>query len=243
MDILYVPLIVFTLIILLYVTYQDIKYREINVISLLILAVVSVVYLGIFIFKNNSFLWYNYVLQLIITFLFLFIFYLLGKLSNLTYIGEGDLYIILGISFTNIFDIYFSMFIFISALFLNLLIPIGIFLFNLLSKNYPKHSFLKSIYLMFLGYPLKLNKITNFYTPLEKYVLEEGILKYKTTIKPNIEPEKELKLLKSFAKKNNISQIWVSPLVPFAILIFLGYVLVISLYLLDIINYLLSFFI
>lgn len=241
MNFIYIPLIIFTAMILTYLTYQDIKYRAINILSLIILAFVSVVYLGFFIFKNNSFLWYNYLYQIIVSFLFLLIFFILGKVSSYAYIGEGDLYILMGLSFTNIFDIYFVMFIFLFSLGLTLLVPVGIFIYNLFLKNFPKYSFPNSLYLMFLGYPLKLKKINEFYTPLEKYFLKEGKLESKLTLRPNIEPKKELLSIKSVAKKNNIKMLWVSPLIPFAVFIFLSYILIVFLYFIGVIEKLLLF--
>lgn len=243
MNILYLPLVIFTLVILLYITYQDIKYREINIMSLLVLAIVSLIYLGFFIFKSNTSLWWAYFLQIIVTFVFLLIFYGLGKLSYFTYIGEGDLYTIMALSFTNIFNIYFPMFVFFFALLLTLLVPTSIFLFNVFKRNYPKFSFFKALYLMFLGYPLSLNKITKFYTPLEKLTLENNKVVSNIIYAPNIEPEKEILLLKNFAKKNNISKIWVSPLVPFVILILISYILVIFLYIFDLMSVILNQFI
>jgi hypothetical protein len=243
MDYVYLPIIIFTLIILFYVTFQDIKYREINIVSLIVLSIVSLIYLGFFIFKKDVSLWYSYFIQLGVTFVFLLVFYILGKISDFVYIGEGDLYTIMALSFTNVFNMYFPMFVFFFALFLTLLIPIFIFLYNLLMKNFPKYSFFNSIYLMFLGYPLKINKITKFYTPLETFSLEEDKIKSKIIYKPIIEPEKEINLLTKFAKKNNILKIWVSPLIPFIILILLSYILVVFFYTSNFITFIINLFI
>lgn len=243
MDYIYLPIIIFSLFILLYITYQDIKYREINIISLIVLSIVSLIYLGIFIFKNNYFLWFNYFIQIGTTFIFLLVFYILGKISSFTYIGEGDLYTILALSFTNIFNIYFPIFIFFFALILTLFVPLSIFVYNLSLKNFPKYSFFNSFYLMFIGYPLKISKITNFFTPLERYFLIEGKVQSKVVYKPNIEPEKDILKLKNFLKKHNISRVWVSPLIPFIILILLSYILIIVFYFFEIVPFFLKMFI
>ncbi len=243
MDYIYLPVIIFTLIILFYVTFQDIKYREINIVSLIALSIVSLIYLALFIFKKDFSLWYGYFIQLGVTFVFLLIFYILGKISDFIYIGEGDLYTIMALSFTNIFNIYFPMFVFFFALLLTLLIPVFIFFYNLLSKNFPRHSFFDSIYLMFLGYPLKINQITKFYTPLERFYLEKDKVKSKIIYKPIIEPEKEILSLTKFSKNNNILKIWVSPLVPFIILILLSYILVMFFYVSNLITFVFNLFI
>ena len=243
MTITYLPIIIFTLIILLYIAYQDIKYREINIISLIVLAIVSVTYLGLFIFKKDFSLWQAYFVQIGITFVFVLIFYILGKISSFTYIGEGDLYTILALSFTNIYNALFSMFILFFSLILTLLIPIFIFIYNVYFKNYPKYSFFRSTYLMFLGYPLKVNRITSFYTPLENFVLKEDKVISKITYRPNIDPESEIISIKKFAKKYNILRVWVSPLIPFVIMILLGYIFVILLYFFKSIDFLLNLFI
>lgn len=229
---LYIPLVVFSLLVLLFLSYQDIKYREINITALIIFVIISIFYLWIFIFKSNKMLWIDYLFQLVVCFLFLLFIYLLGKISFFTYIGEGDLYTIMALSFTNIFNAFFPLFIFILALFVTLLVPLVLFIYNLFSKNYPfkKYSFFKAVYLMFLGIPLPINKITTFYMPLEKFSKEGDLIKSKIVFKPNIEPEKEIKIIKSFSEKNNISKIWVSPLVPFIFSILLGYIIVLLLF-------------
>ncbi|MDD4049889.1 MAG: A24 family peptidase C-terminal domain-containing protein [Candidatus ainarchaeum sp.] len=243
MDYIYLPIIVFSIVILLYITYQDIKYREINIMSLFFLALFSVIYLALFVFKTDFILWKSYLLQLAVSFIFLLIFYVLGKISYFTYIGEGDLYTIFAISFTNIFDVYFPMFVFFFALILTLLIPICLFFYNLFSRNFPKYSFFKSMYLMFLGVPLALKKINKFYTPLEKFKIENNKLISNIVFMPNIEPEIEIKKIKLIAKTNNISKIWFSPLIPFIILILISYIFLILLYVFNIIPKIISFFI
>jgi hypothetical protein len=243
MDLIYLPIIIFTIIILTYVSFQDIKYREINIMSLVFLSIVSLIYLGFFVFEKEFLLWKNYFIQIGITFLFVLVFYVLGKISYYTYIGEGDLYTILALSFTNIFNLYFPLFIFFFALLLTLFVPFLIFIYNLVFKNYPKYKFFPSIYLMFLGYPLNINKLTKFYSPLEKYYLKNNKLHSSIIYKPNVEPDNEINYLKKISKKNNLKYIWVSPLIPFIILIFISYIFVVFLYFFDYFKYLLALFI
>jgi len=243
MDYIFLPIIIFSIIILLHITYQDIRYREINILSLFILALFSVLYLGFFVFKDSFILWKGYLIQLLVTFVFVFIFYILGKISYFTYIGEGDLYTILALAFTNVFDMYFPMFVFFVALVLTLLIPIGLFVYNLLLRNYPKYSFFKSVYLMFLGIPLSINKVTNFYSPLEKFEIKDDKLVSNIIFMPNIEPDKDIKKIKAIIKDKNILKIWFSPLIPFIILILVSYVLMVLLYVFNVIPDIISIFI
>lgn len=206
-------------------TFQDIKYREINIISLIVLSVVSALYLGFFIFKGNGALWIKYITQIVITFVFLLIFFILGKISKFVYIGEGDLYTIMALSFTNTFGVLYTLGIFLLALLITLLIPITFFIYNLIVGNRPSYRLASSLSLMFLGYPILIKKITDFYTPLEIFKLKGNKLIRKPKFTPNIEPHKELVSLKKIAKLKNIKEIWVSPLVPFIISIVLGYVI------------------
>jgi len=224
---LYIPIIIFTIIILSYMTYQDFKYREINIISLLVLAVFSVIYLWLFIFKSNSFLWNRYLLQLLISFCFVLIFFILGKVSSFVYLGEGDLYTIFAISFTNIFGVSFILFLFLLSLLITLLIPIGIFIYNLINVHRPNYKFFKSLFLMFLGYPLSIEKINDFYTPLEKLEIVDGKLVKNIIFKPNIEPHKELDKIKRVARLEKIKKLWVSPLIPFVISILVAYIILV----------------
>lgn len=243
MDLIYLPIIIFTIIILTYVSFQDIKYREINILSLVFLAIVSLIYLGFFVFEKDFLQWKGYFIQIGITFLFVLVFYILGKISSYTYIGEGDLYTILALSFTNIFNLYFPLLILFFALLLTLFVPFLIFIYNLFFKNYPKYNFFASLYLMFLGYPLNIKKITKFYTPLERYYLKDNKLHSDIIYKPNIDPDVEINNLKKIAKKNEIKSVWVSPLIPFIILIFISYIFIVFIYFFDYFKYLFALFI
>jgi len=228
MNELYIPIIIFTIIILGYMTYQDFKYREINIISLIALALFSVLYLWLFIFKSDVVLWNRYLLQLVISFVFILIFFILGKFSKFVYIGEGDLYTILAISFTNIFSVLFIMFLFLLSLLVTLLIPLSIFVYNLSMRHKPNYGFFNSLFLMFLGYPLKLKSITNFYTPLERFE-ESRNNKYLKVInfRPNTDPAKELSKIKRIANLEKVEKLWVSPLIPFVISILISYIILI----------------
>jgi hypothetical protein len=144
------------------------------------------------------------------------------------YIGEGDLYTILAISFTNIFSVLFIMFLFLLSLLVTLLIPLSIFVYNLSMRHKPNYGFFNSLFLMFLGYPLKLKSITNFYTPLERFE-ESRNNKYLKVInfRPNTDPAKELSKIKRIANLEKVEKLWVSPLIPFVISIHISYIILI----------------
>ncbi|MDD3178317.1 MAG: A24 family peptidase C-terminal domain-containing protein [Candidatus ainarchaeum sp.] len=225
MNLLYLPIIIITILILIIISIQDIKKREINIFYLIFLVIFSIIYLWVFIFKNDLNLWYSYFYQLIIIFVFLLIIFILGKLSKFIYIGEGDLYTLFALSFTNIFTEFYILSIIILSLFITLLIPLFLFIYNLSTFNFPKkHGFFKSIILMFLGININIKKLNNFYYSLEKFSFKNNKLKYIISLKPNISPDKEIKQLKAFSKIHNIKTIWVSPLVPFVVSITLAYI-------------------
>ena len=223
---LYLPIIILTILTLFYVSYQDIKFREINTIPLIVLSIVSIIYVGFFIFGNNLSLWKGYFIQLIIVFVFLLIFLILGKISKFAYIGEGDLYTIMAISFTNIFSSLFILSLFLISLFVTLCLPIILFIYNLVIFSFPKHSFFKAVMLMFLGMKKKLTKITDFYTPLEKIRFVNNRVIREVTIKPNIDSHKLIANIKRLSKRKGVTYLWVSPLVPFIIYILIAYLII-----------------
>lgn len=219
------PLFIVCFLLLVYYVYQDMKYREINIIPLFIMCFLSLIYFFIFVFKTNSFLWIQYSIQIGFSIVFLFIIFIFGKITRLAYVGEGDLLIVLLISFVSGFIFAFSQLVFLLALFLMFLIPLSLLIYNLCKKDFPKYGFFNNFFLMILGTKKKVSKITSFYTPLE--VLE---YKNKKVVKnlqfvPNCSPEEQIKQIKNIAKKENIKEIWVSPLIPFIIPLTVSYVI------------------
>lgn len=226
----YLPIIIFTIIVLVIIAIEDIKHREINISYLFILSIVSLIYLSIFVFKLNGYLWLKYLIQIAITFVFVLILYVLGKVTSFLYIGEGDLYTLLALSFTNIYSVVPIFIIFISSLIFSLSIPIFNFIYNLFSLNFPKYGFFKSLSLMFLGVSMDITKINSInYTPLEKFYIKNNKVINEINLKPNIDSKNEINLLLKNKKKYNISKIWVSPLIPFIIPLFIGYLFTILL--------------
>jgi len=226
-DLIYLPVIVVTLLVLGYISYQDIKSREINIVYLFYIVLFSIIYLGLFVFKTDLVLWKYYVYQIVIVFIFVLVFYLLGKITKFAYIGEGDLYTIFAISFTNIFSSLFVIFVFLIALFFMLGVPIILFIYNFFSGNYPKYPVFKAILLMFIGFPKKITRLNQFYTPLEEINFKNGVMHKEITLIPNFEPHKDIYLLQQTAMHHNIKCVWVSPLIPFILLILFAYVFLI----------------
>jgi hypothetical protein len=109
------------------------------------------------------------------------------------------------------------------------LIPIIQFFYNLFLGNRPNYRFHQNLFLMFLGVPMSINKITDKYTPLEHFSLVKtrgkSEIHKKIVLIPNTEPAQALKDLKQFARKNKIKQIWMSPLHPFIVSIVVVYIL------------------
>jgi hypothetical protein len=220
----FLPLFFLGITCLIYLGYQDIKTREINVLPIYILSgigLISFLYFG----RINGYLHF-YLLQIAITFIFLVVIYFLGKFTVYAYIGEGDLLAIMMISFVSGISILFAPFVFIVSMFLMLILPMFFFSYNLIKGNFPKKSFGESLILMFLGFPKAIKELDYFYTPLEKFQIIEGKIISKTMIKPDCSPDKQIDELKKFSEKYKITKVWVSPLIPFILTIVLGYIIV-----------------
>ena len=143
------------------------------------------------------------------------------------YIGEGDLYTLLALSFTNIFSEFFILSIIIIALLFTLLVPVCLFLYNLFTFNFPKYKGIKGIITMFLGLKIKVNKLNSFYYSLEKFNVKNNNLSITLRFKPNIEPAKEIKEIKKLSKEYGIKKVWASPLIPFIVSITFAYIVMI----------------
>ncbi len=206
---------------LIYLGYQDIKTREINIIPLFVLSAIGFVYFVVIgIIKGFVFM---YLLQLIITFVFVVIIYLLGKLTIYAYIGEGDLLALMAISAVSGVSVLFAPFVFLLAMILMLSLPIALFFFNLLKGNFPKKPIGESMMLMTFGFPKRIDRLKNFYTPLEKFSFVNKKIISKTIIRPDSSPEKQIEELKIFSKKFGIKKVWVSPLIPFVVTMIIAY--------------------
>lgn len=223
----FIPMFFLGLICFIYLGYQDIKSREINILPLLVISAIGFIYFLFFGLTKGFF--YMYILQVAISFAFLTIIFVLGKFTVYAYIGEGDLLALMTMSFVSGVSILFMALVFLISTVLTLFFPILFFIFNIIKGNFPKRSFGENLILMSFGFPKKISKITNFYTPLEEYKFVKNKVISKTIIKPNCSPEKQICELKKFARAHNIEEIWVSPLVPFIIILTIAYVIVAAL--------------
>lgn len=224
MSIIFFPMFFIGLICFIYLGYQDIKSREINIIPLLIISVIGFVYF-IFFGLTKGFL-YMYILQIAISFAFLTIIFVLGKLTVYAYIGEGDLLALMTMSFVSGISVLFTALVFLMSTVLTLLFPVFFLIYNIVKGNFPNRPLGESLILMCFGFPKKVKKINNFYTPLEDYKFVKNKVISKITLKPNCSPEKQIYDLKKFSRTHNIEKIWVSPLVPFIIVLTLSYVII-----------------
>lgn len=218
------PMFFLTFLCLGYYVYQDYKYREINILPMFILSVFAFIYNLIFFIKLG--VWQSYFLQIILTSIFVGIIFVLGKITVFAYIGEGDLLAIIFISITTGITILFAPFVFLGALICVLFVPIMLFLYNLFAKNSADYNFGNNFLLMFLGYPATISKINKFHTPLEKIKEKNGKIYKVVNFIPNTDPKLEIYELKKVAKINNIKKIWVSPLIPFIVPIFISYLII-----------------
>lgn len=215
------PMFLMTLLCLGYYVYQDLKYREINIVPMIFLSIFAFLYNLYFFIKLG--VWDFYLLQILITCFFIGIIFALGKLTVFAYIGEGDLLTIIFISITSGLGLLYAPFVFLSALVCILFIPLILFFYNLFCKHYTKYSFLDNIFLRLLGYPLPISKITKFHTPLEKISIKNGRIKRTINLRPNPDPKAEIYDLKKINRIYNLKYVWVSPLIPFIVPIFISY--------------------
>lgn len=236
MSFIFFPMFFIGLICFIILGYQDLKHREINIVPLLIISVIGFIYY-VFFGWIKGFL-YLYILQIVISFVFLTVIYLLGKITVYAYIGEGDLIVLMAMSFVSGISVIFTGFVFLLSTVLTLLFPIVFLIYNTIKGNYPNKPLGESIILMCFGFPKNINNLSNFYTPLEEYKFVNNQVISKTTIKPNSSPELQIYELKKFSKRYNIEKIWVSPLVPFVLLLIISYVIVAALTYLNILSFL-----
>lgn len=217
------PMFLITLICLGYYVYQDFKFREINIVPMIFLSIFAFLY-NLFFFVRLG-VWNFYLLQILITCFFVGVIFALGKLTVFAYIGEGDLLTIIFISITSGLGLLYAPFIFLASLVAILFIPVILFFYNLFCKHYTKYSFLDNIFLRSLGYPLPISKITKFHTPLEKISIKNGKVKRIINLRPNPDPKSEIYDLKKLDKIYNLKSVWVSPLIPFVVPIFISYLI------------------
>lgn len=236
MNLVFLPMFFLGLICLIFLGYQDIKTREINIVPLLIISVIGFVY-NVFFGIAKGFL-YLYILQIAISFAFLTIIYMLGKITVYAYIGEGDLIALMAMSFVSGISVLFTAFVFLLSTVLTLFFPVLFLIYNIIKGNYPNKPLGESLILMSFGFPKDVDSLTNFYTPLEEYKLVDNKVVSKITIRPNCSPEQQIYELKKFSTQHKIEKVWVSPLVPFVLILIISYVVIAALTYFNVLSFL-----
>lgn len=221
------PMIFITIVSLIYLVYDDLKTREVNVAFIFLISGVGFLYNLYFGIVNNFLK--LYLLQLLIVIVFLLIIYIAGKITIYAYIGEGDLWTLLMISCTSGYAVLFSEFVLLLSLAFMFFIPLVFFIYNMSKKNYPDKILKEKFWIMFLGFPKNISKINNFFTPLEEFRIVNGKIESQMIIKPNCDPTVTISKLKEFSEIYKIKKVWVSPLIPFVWPILIAYIFILFL--------------
>jgi preflagellin peptidase FlaK len=220
---------------LLYACYSDIKTRR-------VVNEVWYMMFGVgFIFIMYDFMTYGipYLVRNILTFLFIFAFvYILFQfgafggadakvlmvisliIPTFPVIEIGSTYLPLdGIPLFNIFA--FS--VFGNSVILTVIVPIGLFLYNLL-KN-PSRS-LKRPYYMFIGYILPISRLERgHFRMLDSYSETEDGLKFRFTSRGTELSKEVISELKKYQKEGKVEDgVWITPGLPFMIPITAGFI-------------------
>jgi len=216
------------MIVLIYSAVQDVRFRKINILPIILLSLLSVVVASISYWQDKLHL-LAYFQQIILSFILVAVLYILGRITSYLYIGEGDLYVLMMISFSNVVFLSFSfvLFVFLLSLLITAVIPFVQLFYNLVSGNWPCYKFPQNIVLMFLGVPMYVSKITDKYTPLERFSIVKGRLIRHINLSPNTEPDREIKNLIEIANKKALKKIWVSPLHPLIVSILIAYIVLV----------------
>ena len=249
-------LVIIAVILLTIASYQDIKARLVSDwIWLLMIGGGSILHLLQFVIAlNESINMDEYLFSLfmnVIIALLLGLFLMLSALG-----GEADRIAFFAIAFVTpqqsaIFPIanadYVYLFSFLpkiigtffNAYLLAILVPIGIFLYNLIQKRrkglkyiYPQTSTLAKLFLHFIGYPKATNAISKeinenpwHFDFLEDFVDGEWKIKFQMQLDtPEADLEKKLKLAE-LLEANEKDFVWVQPSLPFIFFILIGFIL------------------
>jgi len=221
-------------IILFYASYTDIKTRKASNILWIIMAIIGIILLII----QYLFVGFENPFYLLFIPIMIGLVYLLYQLRLI--FGGADAKALMGIAILvpiepviNQFPIWkggvmpFSWSIFSNSLIIFLFIPLSLFIYNLFKKNlqFP-HSF--------LGYKINVKDAKEkFVWPLEKLVAGKRKFVY---LPKDFDVTEELNEF----EKNNITEIWVTPKIPFMVPLLIGFIFAFLFG--DILFYLLSLF-
>lgn len=211
--------LIFGFLILAYASFLDLKYRAVDNKSWMALVLVGLVFLA----------WdYTHVGSSVILPFAFSIGFTLALVAILYYVGimgSGDCKILFGISALSPAPVHFSIFpifslgVFTNAIVLSLAIPLLFFIYNL--RHLMEVKSIRGFLVLFLGYKRIGSEIAPFEAPLET---EDGIKIFLNT--KNLELGKKL---------STDREVWVSPAIPFVVVITAGFL--ISVLLGDFISY------
>ena len=204
--------------ILLYASYTDIKTRKASDILWIIIGIIG----GFLLIIDISFIGIENVISLLLIPVMIIVIYLLFQF--LPFFGGADVKALMSLAILVPFEPRFFMFpiwgsimpftwiILSNSVFIYLVIPISLFFYNLYKRNL-------DVPYCFLGYKIDLYKAKErFVWPLEK--IEDGKIKisYLSMNKDNDD------IYKKF-EEEGISNIWVTPKIPFMIPLLIGFIL------------------
>jgi preflagellin peptidase FlaK len=199
--------VIFAFLILIYASFLDLKYREIDDKSWMSLVVLGFLFLTINYTGEGT--------DVLIPFAFSagFTLALVALLYSLGMMGSGDCKIIFGVSVLLPTPVHFSIFpifslgMFTNAIILSTMVPIFFFIYNLRRLRDVRNT--RDFLVLFLGYKRKGTEIRPFEVALEN---EEGIKIFLNT--------KGLELGKKLSTERIV---WVSPAIPFVVFITIGF--------------------
>lgn len=209
--------------ILAYASLLDLKYREIDDRSWISLVVLGFVFLAGDLLSKGFEIIVPFIFSVGVTLIIVVVLYRLGIM------GGGDCKILFGISILLFQPIHFSIFpifslgVFTNAIILSLVIPFFFFIYNI--KRLVDVRSLKEFLVLFLGYKKKGSDIKSYETAIED---ENGIKLFLDT-----------KTIELGEKLSTDDEVWVSPAIPFVVLITVGFL--ISVFFGDFISYIALF--
>lgn len=199
--------VILGLIVLLYASFLDLKYRKIDDKSWLALVFLGLLFLAIDYTRGSA--------EVLVLFAFSsgFTLAIVAILYYAGIMGSGDCKILFGISTLVPQPLHFSIFpifslgVFTNAVLISLAIPLIFFIYNI--KRLREVKSLRDFLVLFLGYKKKGNEIGPFEVALEN---EDGIKIYSN-----------VKNIELGEKQSSDREVWVSPAIPFVVLITAGF--------------------
>jgi preflagellin peptidase FlaK len=201
--------IILGFLILVYASFLDLKHRAIDDKSWMSLVFFGIVFLAIDYSKGNTGILIPFAFSAGFTLAIVAVLYYFGIM------GSGDCKILFGISALVPQPVHFSIFpifsfgVFTNAVVISLAIPLLFFIYNL--RRLKEVKTIRGFFVLFLGYKRKGNEIRPYEVAMET---GEGIRMYL-----------DIKNLELGEKLSTEQEVWVSPAIPFVVLITAGYLI------------------